>query len=73
MVFQLDIEDGANFVVAKAIAETAVMILPITEMVTIEKPFGVIGKQCNTGHEGRCQAGAGGDQGTSGLDRIGLS
>ncbi len=33
MVFQLDIEDGANFVVAKAIAETAVMILPITEMV----------------------------------------
>jgi hypothetical protein len=72
MVFQFDIKDGANFVVVIAITETVIMISPVTEMVAVEKPSGVIGKQGDTGGEGRCQAGAGGDQGASGFDRIGF-
>src|SRR5271166_1948123 len=55
MIFQLDIKDGANFIAVIAVTETVVMTFPIAEMVTVEKPTGIIGEQGNSGHEGGCQ------------------
>lgn len=54
MIFQLDIKDVANFIAMIAITETVILTFPIAEMVTVEKPTGVVGEQCNSGHEGRC-------------------
>ena len=65
MVFQKDIKDGAYPVRMTLVGWAGIMIFLITEMVTVERPPAVVSKHRDTGHEGRCQADAGGDDGAS--------
>ena len=67
VVFQKDVKDGAYPVWMTLIGWAGIMIFLITEMVAVERPPAVVGK--HSGHEGRCQADADGDDGASRFER----